>query len=186
MTRGSVFLAAVMAVASLGAMAQNDQVSPPQKGTDKNPQPTVIITGCLSSSGNGVYAISDAEGTTYTLAGNTGTLQGHAEQKVQITGQQAFGSATSSTTSSPAKGSASLPINVTTTKFVADHCTGTGSTQPARTAGSNGTDARLIEVAQSEESAAANNGQLPQTSTILPLLGLIGLGSLVAGFFARR
>lgn len=36
-----------------------------------------------------------------------------------------------------------------------------------------------------EESAAAA-GQLPQTSTILPLLGLIGLGSLVAGFFARR
>jgi hypothetical protein len=30
------------------------------------------------------------------------------------------------------------------------------------------------------------NGQLPQTSTMLPLLGLIGLGSLVAGFFARR
>ena len=30
------------------------------------------------------------------------------------------------------------------------------------------------------------SGQLPQTSTILPLLGLIGLGSLVAGFFARR
>jgi cobalamin biosynthesis Mg chelatase CobN len=30
------------------------------------------------------------------------------------------------------------------------------------------------------------NRQLPQTSTILPLLGLIGLGSLVAGLFARR
>jgi hypothetical protein len=28
--------------------------------------------------------------------------------------------------------------------------------------------------------------QLPQTSTFLPLLGLIGLGSLVAGLFARR
>lgn len=39
-------------------------------------------------------------------------------------------------------------------------------------------------------SAASNdldtNRQLPQTSTILPLLGLIGLGSLVAGLFARR
>lgn len=39
-------------------------------------------------------------------------------------------------------------------------------------------------------SAASNdlaaNQQLPQTSTILPLLGLIGLGSLVAGLFARR
>jgi hypothetical protein len=30
------------------------------------------------------------------------------------------------------------------------------------------------------------NRQLPQTYTILPLLGLIGLGSLVAGLFARR
>jgi hypothetical protein len=30
------------------------------------------------------------------------------------------------------------------------------------------------------------NAQRPQSSTILPLLGLIGLGSLVAGLFARR
>jgi hypothetical protein len=40
--------------------------------------------------------------------------------------------------------------------------------------------------AQGDESTIATNGQLPQTSTILPLLGLIGLGSLVAGFFARH
>jgi len=40
--------------------------------------------------------------------------------------------------------------------------------------------------AQGDEAAIATNGQLPQTSTILPLLGLIGLGSLVAGFFARH
>jgi hypothetical protein len=33
---------------------------------------------------------------------------------------------------------------------------------------------------------AGDPTQLPQTSTILPLLGLIGLGSLIAGFFARR
>jgi hypothetical protein len=40
------------------------------------------------------------------------------------------------------------------------------------------------------QNAASNDvnasQQLPQTSTILPLLGLIGLGSLVAGLFARR
>jgi hypothetical protein len=30
------------------------------------------------------------------------------------------------------------------------------------------------------------SAELPQTSTILPLLGLLGLGSLVAGLFARR
>jgi cobalamin biosynthesis Mg chelatase CobN len=44
--------------------------------------------------------------------------------------------------------------------------------------------------ATNEAQSASNNGdpiqQLPQTSTILPLLGLIGLGSLVAGLFARR
>ncbi|HEY7353333.1 MAG TPA: hypothetical protein VH596_11255 [Terriglobales bacterium] len=40
--------------------------------------------------------------------------------------------------------------------------------------------------APNEQTPAVSNGQLPQTSTILPLLGLIGLGSLVAGFFARR
>ena len=44
--------------------------------------------------------------------------------------------------------------------------------------------------ASNSTSSAANettaNRQLPQTSTILPLLGLIGLGSLVAGLFARR
>ena len=36
------------------------------------------------------------------------------------------------------------------------------------------------------QTPAVGNGELPQTSTILPLLGLIGLGSLVAGFFSRR
>jgi hypothetical protein len=27
---------------------------------------------------------------------------------------------------------------------------------------------------------------LPQTSNLLPLLGLVGVGSLIAGFFMRR
>ena len=44
---------------------------------------------------------------------------------------------------------------------------------------------RAIEGSASNDPGTVN-GQLPQTSTILPLLGLIGLGSLVAGLFARR
>ena len=41
--------------------------------------------------------------------------------------------------------------------------------------------------AQGENPGAGKRGaELPQTSTILPLLGLLGLGSLVAGLFARR
>jgi archaellin len=42
------------------------------------------------------------------------------------------------------------------------------------------------QMASSAVNTDTDNGQLPQTSTILPLLGLIGLGSLVAGFFARH
>jgi hypothetical protein len=37
-----------------------------------------------------------------------------------------------------------------------------------------------------EDPRTASSAELPQTSTILPLLGLLGLGSLVAGLFARR
>jgi hypothetical protein len=45
----------------------------------------------------------------------------------------------------------------------------------------------IQQSAQGEEPRTANSrAELPQTSTILPLLGLLGLGSLVAGLFARR
>jgi hypothetical protein len=43
-----------------------------------------------------------------------------------------------------------------------------------------------VEDSAGQQRSESANGQLPQTSTMLPLLGLIGLGSLVAGFFARR
>jgi hypothetical protein len=55
------------------------------------------------------------------------------------------------------------------------------SSRDATTASPN----RAIEGSASNDPVTPN-GQLPQTSTILPLLGLIGLGSLVAGLFARR
>ncbi|MBV9180985.1 MAG: hypothetical protein JO356_06705 [Acidobacteria bacterium] len=46
---------------------------------------------------------------------------------------------------------------------------------------------KRIEGSEGASEAQVNNGApLPQTSTILPLLGFIGLGSLVAGLFARR
>jgi hypothetical protein len=45
----------------------------------------------------------------------------------------------------------------------------------------------IQKTAQGEDPGTGNSSaELPQTSTILPLLGLLGLGSLVAGLFARR
>jgi hypothetical protein len=57
-----------------------------------------------------------------------------------------------------------------------------GSTQ--RTATSNPNQG--IQNPNPADEDSPNRAQLPQTSTILPLLGLIGLGSLLAGLFARR
>ena len=67
-------------------------------------------------------------------------------------------------------------------------------TQNAQTspqgAGNPATSAQTRGIQQKNEAASQDSQgsarQLPQTSTILPLLGLIGLGSLVAGLFARR
>ena len=43
-----------------------------------------------------------------------------------------------------------------------------------------------IQTKDPADEDSPNRAQLPQTSTLLPLLGLIGLGSLLAGLFARR
>jgi hypothetical protein len=57
-----------------------------------------------------------------------------------------------------------------------------GSAQPANSARGNAS----ASDAQGISDDGTSTQRLPQTSTILPLLGLIGLGSLVAGLFARR
>jgi hypothetical protein len=99
-------------------------------------------------------------------------------------------------------------IRVTDAKVIGEHCQPVGGSQPssdvkqgprasssrptatndsveaAATANSNDS---VEQTASDEDTRSARaNAQLPQTSTLLPLLGLIGLGSLVAGFFARR
>ena len=206
MTRAVVFLAAAMVAASLGVVAQDvsggGTNSAPHNNIDNSAQHTVTVTGCLSSSESGVYTLAGDQGGTYTLAGNTDTLQGHAAQEIEVTGQQSFGSDASSSTSGQG---GSPTIQVTTTKLVSDHCKSGANPQPtspgpgasASAAAStkqgsikpsaiDNRDPSAQNMAQDDATPATSNGQLPQTSTILPLLGLIGLGSLVAGFFARH
>jgi hypothetical protein len=60
-----------------------------------------------------------------------------------------------------------------------------GANDSARQATTAKSGANVKDSAPGQETAG-DPAQLPQTSTILPLLGLIGLGSLIAGFFARR
>ncbi len=174
MTRAVVFLAAAMVAASLGSVAQDTSgaTSNPNQGrNNNNAQRNITVTGCLNTSASGGFSLSDEHGTTYALSGNADNLRSHMSQQVEVTGHQQPAANASSGTPDTST------IEVMSTKVIADHC-GTGSNPQSNH--------------ESDSSAVAsvddpvNNGQLPQTSTILPLLGLIGLGSLVAGFFARR
>ena len=169
MTRAVVFLAVAMVAASLGLVAQ-DNSGAISNSNDSAPR-NVTVTGCLSTSPSGGYTLADEHGTIYALSGNTDALRNHSSQKIEVAGTQQLSSSSSSKTSS------SSAIQVTSTKLVADHC-GTGSSSQSNRESDPSAIASVDD--------AVNNKQLPQTSTILPLLGLIGLGSLVAGFFARH
>jgi hypothetical protein len=203
----------------LGAQA-NAPSSPAQRqtneatATDNRAPHTVTVTGCLrKSQANGAFTLTDTSGREFVLAGNTGSLVGHSQQEVQITGQQAFSSTseTNTSSSSAAEGQASeshpgspanqMMIEVTETKIISDHCSssagahekpsGEASDPPAEGANSPASSATARDPGNVQSTGRGETGtegarELPQTSTILPLLGLIGLGSLVAGFFARR
>jgi len=119
MTRNRVFLAAVMAVASLGAVAQSNSAG--------------AQTPVQSNQTSVQQRSSANEGSVSRASGNSVSAQAEKPR----------------------------------------------AEQPRD-------DAAARSQSSKADEATAINGQLPQTSTILPLLGLIGLGSLVAGFFARR
>jgi hypothetical protein len=80
--------------------------------------------------------------------------------------------------------------NSPNTQSVEARSQNTGSTPGQQNTASPSSATAAAHDRATETSSTANetsaNRQLPQTSTILPLLGLIGLGSLVAGLFARR
>jgi hypothetical protein len=149
-------------------------------------------------------------GNTDSLQGHTGQEIQVTGQHV-VAGN--LSTSTSSPASTPTdtihrKSADEGTIRVTDAKVVAEHCQPVGGSQPssgvnegpsasagrptavndsveaAATANSNDS---VEQTASDEDTRSARaNAQLPQTSTLLPLLGLIGLGSLVAGFFARR
>lgn len=174
MTRAVVFLAAAMVAASLGLVAQDTSgaiSNPNQEHNGNNPQRNIAVTGCLNTSASGEYSLSGDNGTTYALSGNADNFRSHVSQKIEVTGQQQFANGAST------GASARSPIEVVSTKVIADHC-GAGSSPQSNSESDPSAIASVDD--------AVNNGQLPQASTILPLLGLIGLGSLVAGFFARH
>jgi hypothetical protein len=207
MTKAVVFAATMLA--SLGVIGQSKTAaqgsSPAQR--DVSTERVISRTGCLTiPSGPGMYVLTESSGIVYTLAGDTSSLLGHSGQEVQVTGQLATraagvaGSGVSNAGSDPirSQNDDEGTIQVTKSKVVSETCQAggtsenpppsgmvTGSSQP-RLKMISDSPKNIGDDSQSEAGSTKPKGELPQTSTVLPLLGLIGLGSLVAGFFARK
>ena len=204
MTKAVVWAATLLA-ASLGATAQETAV-PAQPESAAQPHRIVTIAGCLAvPQPGGSYILTDATGIAYKLEGDTSSLQAHMQQEIQVTGQLSSSAINSSNTlvQSPASSARSSVrgtsanggrIELANVKVLASQCREPIHNTDPQDQSTHSISGHLRNVsASAAQDRAANpspdakaTGQLPQTSTILPLLGLIGLGSLVAGLFARK
>ena len=74
------------------------------------------VEGCLNGS-DGKYTLTDKQGTTYTLTGDTSKLAEHVGHEVKITGSAGSASAASS---------GGQTLEVASVKHVAKSCSGSG------------------------------------------------------------
>lgn len=100
------------------AVAQSD----PVKAGDNGAQQTV--KGCLSNSG-GTYTLTEKDGKTLQLTGDTAKLSDHVGHEIKVTGT--VSSASAASRDAMAKTSATQTIDVASFKHVAKTCGGTGS-----------------------------------------------------------
>jgi hypothetical protein len=119
----------------------------------------ILLTAVLAAASVGVFAQDSPKSASAPPQDGNQTTQ--VPNSTPQTGTQS---------SSPSDSKAAQPT-----------ASGTGQGKPAPSGDNTVTSGTQTA---SEDGMPAQ--QLPQTSTILPLLGLIGLGSLVAGLFARR
>jgi len=128
--RQLVLLLSVLLLGACWAVAQ-DSSSQTSPGSTSSGQSTsasaageTTVTCCLSGS-NGSYTISDKNGTTYQLTGDTAKLSEHVGHEVKITVTSSSGSASpSSTGSTPgqASGASQQSLQVSSVKHVSKTC----------------------------------------------------------------
>lgn len=76
------------------------------------------VTGCLSGS-DGKYTLTDKQGTTYNLEGDSSTLAEHVGHEIKVTGTTSAGSAASGASSGMGN---SQTIEVTAVKHISKTC----------------------------------------------------------------
>jgi hypothetical protein len=195
----AVLLASTLAIAQ-GTTANQSQygqnpATPPVTSQDSSQTgQTATVQGCLSSSslGDNTFTLTqDQTATAYPLTGGATELRSHVGHEVAIRGRLISNASNASSSNLPASSdpSRALPnltgtsapnhttentLQVSGVQMVSDHCAGTGTTHPSGAATSQ------------DDFRSATSENSPQPTTVLPLLGLVGLGSLIAGLIVRR
>lgn len=118
--RKLVFLSVLLLGASW-AVAQNS--TPTQSGSKHASAGMETVEGCLSGS-NGKYTLTDQQGKTYDLTGDTSKLADHVGHEVKITGTEGSGSA--STGSQMGDSSSGMTLEVSSMKHVSKTCKNAG------------------------------------------------------------
>src|SRR6266567_9588062 len=85
------------------------------------------VTGCLSGS-NGSFTLSDKDGNSYQLTGDTAKLSEHVGHEVKITGTAESGSSASGggTATGTSGNTTSRTLQVSSVKHMSKTCQGTG------------------------------------------------------------
>jgi hypothetical protein len=94
----------------------------PQSGTGQTAGQTsgqTTVEGCLQSSA-GNYTLTDKNGMTYQLSGDTSKLSDHVGHEVQITGTSSAASASSN--SAAASGGTQQSLDVKSMKHISKTC----------------------------------------------------------------
>jgi hypothetical protein len=127
-----LLLSSVLLLGTCWAMAQdstpagqNDstQSTPAQSSSGQGMAASQTIEGCLSGA-NGKYTLTDQQGTSYDLTGNTAKLADHVGHEVKITGVTSSGSSGTATSSDSSSGQT---LQVNSFKHVSKTCKNAGS-----------------------------------------------------------
>jgi hypothetical protein len=110
------------------AQDTSSQASPSSSGygqTRSSAGAEKTVEGCLSGS-NGSYTLTDKNGTTYQLTGDTAKLSDHVGHEVKITGAAGSEASGSGMAGGTAGSSASQTLQVSSVKHISKTCKSSG------------------------------------------------------------
>jgi hypothetical protein len=215
MIRAAAILSSALLAATLGA-AQTPSKGDAASGQSSSSGEAILdVQGCLSSSsfGDNHFTLTqDQTGTVFTLSGQAEQLRAQVGHEVEVTAKDVSSTAPEESGDDEKNENGPVPsdagknaLEVTSVRVVADHCTASSMSPPGASPNSVPQSSKSGEAssapanhhsiakwAKSVNEALArlpnpgSTNSLPEPPPVLPLLGMVGLCSLVTGFLLRK